>query len=120
MLIKAKTLIPKTAEKLELSEELVADVVDFYYTELRKRMEGLQNNRLYVPKIGTFYISEKKIKESVDTLNHIVSTSEPASFKEIGILNDKRNLLELHEETHKRIIKEREEYESKKNMGCKE
>lgn len=117
MLIKAKSLIPKTAEQLELPEELVADVVDFYYTEIRKRMEGLQNNRLYIPKIGTFYISQKKLESSIETLTHIVDTSKPATFKEIGILNAKRNLLGLQEETYKRILKEREEYERKKNMG---
>jgi len=119
MLIKAKTLIPKTADKLDLSEEMVSDVINFYYEDLRRRMESLENNRLYIPKIGTFYISQQKIKSSIDTLSHIIKTSEPTTFKEIGILTKKKDMISLQQETYDRILKEKEEYEYKKNLGCK-
>ncbi len=54
MLIKAKSLIKKTAKDLNLSEEQVTDVVNFYYEELRAKMEGLEGlvciRKLYLEK----------------------------------------------------------------------
>ncbi|NIP30426.1 MAG: hypothetical protein GTN59_07650 [Candidatus Dadabacteria bacterium] len=117
MLIKSNSLISETAKNLNLPEELVIDVVNYYYSELRNKMENLEYNRIYVPKIGTFYISEKKIKESIETLIHIIETKKPETFKEIGILNDKNNMLFLQQEVYNRLIKDKENYESKKNMG---
>jgi hypothetical protein len=119
MLIKSKSLISGVASKLDFSDELVNDVVDFYYEELRKNMENLSENRLYVPKIGIFYISEKKIKNSIETLTHILNTKKPETFKQIGIYNHKQNLLFEQEKVYQRLLKQRKEYERKKDLGSK-
>ena len=45
---RAKSLIPKSAKDCGVSEELTTDVVNFYYTRLRKEMESLNSHRIGV------------------------------------------------------------------------
>lgn len=119
MLIRAKTLVNKTAEDLNVSPELVNDIVDFYYSELRSKMESLNHSRIRVSELGVFYMSEKKLETSINTLIHIIETAEPTTFKQIGVVNTKQNLLEQQQEALERVIKEREEYELKKDLERK-
>lgn len=115
MLIKAKSLIKKTANDLGLTEEEVNDVVDFYYEELRYRMENLSDSRIRVPKLGVFYVSKNKIVESLKKLNHIVETENPETFKEVKILDKKKQLIKQQEKILEKLIEEDKYYESKKN-----
>ena len=78
---KAKTLIPKTAKDCKVSEELVGDVVNFYYTELRKKMEALEDVSIGVPSLGTFSISKPKIVKSIAKITEMLSSDRPESFK---------------------------------------
>ena len=44
---KAKKLIPKTAKDCKISEEMTEDIINFYYSELRKKMESLDKIRRF-------------------------------------------------------------------------
>lgn len=119
MLIRAKTLVNKTAKDLNVSAELVNDIVDFYYSELRDKMENLTESRIRVNELGVFYTSEKKLKNSIDTLTHIINTADPLTFKQIGIIKAKESLLEHQQEVLERLINERKAYELKKDLERK-
>lgn len=117
MLTKAKKLIPKTSEDLELSEELVSDVVGFYYTELRKKMESLSDSRIRVPVLGVFYASSKKLQKSIDTLTHIIETEQPKDFRGITVRNDMMKRLKDQKKLLRKIIVEKADYdERRKNL----
>lgn len=120
MLIRAKKLIPKTAKKLDLPEELVSDVVDFYYTHLRKEIEQLRVTRIKVPVLGTFYFSKKKLEESIETLTHLTTTKKPTDFKEMTVYNSRLEKIEAQKKMIELINKEKAEYdERKKNLRSK-
>ena len=120
MLIRAKKLIPKTAKKLDLPEELVSDVIDFYYTHLRKEIEELRVTRIKVPVLGTFYFSKKKLEESIDTLTHLTTSKEPKDFKAMMIHNNRLERIEAQKKMVELIDKEKKEYdERKKNLRSK-
>lgn len=120
MLVKAKKLIPKTAKKLDVPEEKVSDVVDFYYTELRKEIEQLKVTRIRVPVLGTFYFSRKKLEESIDTLTHLTSKKKPEDFKQITIHNSRLKMIDAQKNMVDLINKEQAEYDKrKKSMGSK-
>jgi hypothetical protein len=80
---RAKELIPKTAKECEVTEELATDVVNFYYTKLRKKMEALEDYRIGVPVLGTFTISKAKLKRSIDKLTHILTDKSQVNFDRI-------------------------------------
>ena len=116
MLIRAKSLINQTAEELNVSTELVKDIVDFYYSELRIKMETLSHTRIRVRGLGVFYTSKNKLSKSIETLEYLTKTTKPTTFTEIGIENHRKRLIEHQKNVLKRIIKEQNEHESKKNL----
>lgn len=120
MLVKAKTLIPKTAKKLNLPEEVVSDIIDFYYSQLRKEVELLRVSRIRIPAIGVLYFSRGKLEESIDTLTHLTKGKEPDDFKQLRIYNSRLELIKAQQNLLELIYKENKEYdERKKNMGRK-
>ena len=80
---KAKSLVPKTAKDCNVSEELAMDVVNFYYTKLRKKMEALEDPYIGVPSLGIFKISKRKLQHSINKLTAIIKSDTQESFKMI-------------------------------------
>lgn len=91
---KAKEIIPKLSKKLNLSEELVNDIIDFYYSELRKKIESLDVDRIRVPGLGVFYVSQNKLKTSIDTINYLMQSDKEKDFKTISRYNLNTTVLE--------------------------
>jgi hypothetical protein len=119
---RAKQLLPKTAEECKVSDELATDVVNFYYTKLRKQIESLKSARIGVPVLGTFIVSKPKLKKSIDKLTRILSDDSPESFKKIkkyklteGMRDMQQSLLnkiEKDEQERKQLKRDLEESES--------
>jgi nucleoid DNA-binding protein len=80
---KANKLIPETAKELGISEELVKDVVDFYYETLKKKVESLEHPTLLVHNFGIFKISRKKLKFKLEFLKKLLASKEPNDFKKL-------------------------------------
>jgi len=57
--IKAKTLIPKTAELTGFKEKTCEIVVAFYYKELRQKLSEMEEPCIQVEKMGNFYLKER-------------------------------------------------------------
>jgi nucleoid DNA-binding protein len=106
---KAKELIPKTAECLALSEDLVSDVVYYYWEEIRKSLSGLKHQRIHVTNLGDFVIKHWKIDEKIEMLekweekNKLKGMQEmTARFKTAETLYDLRNIKKIVEEEGQR------------------
>lgn len=95
----SKELIPKTAKDCDVSEELAKDVIDFYYSSLRKEMENLHVHRIRVPVLGTFMVSRPKLIRSIERLTRILNEGKPEDFDKIqqynltGELKSKQQIL---------------------------
>jgi len=113
---KAKDLIPDVAKELGKNAEEVNDVVDFYYKELRNKLESLKHPRVFVRELGVFYLSKKKLEESIEKLSVIVEKATPETFKEVSIVETKKALIVQQKEILSIINVNRKEYERKKNM----
>lgn len=83
MLIKAKTLIPKVAKQLHVPEELVEDVINFYFKSVRKKIEKLTTDRVRVTGLGVIHVRPEKLRESIDKLNNALNSENGKSFKRI-------------------------------------
>ena len=117
MFYKAKNLVSDVAKQLDKPVEEVNDVVDFYYKELRAKMEKLETPRIFVPELGVFYESKKKIEESISKLTVIVNKAKPEKFKEISIIETKKSLIEQQKGILEKVNLKRLEYESKKSLA---
>jgi len=76
---KSKNFIKEISEDLEVSPDLVEDLVDFYYKECRSILSNLSHIRLNIEGLGHFVsrpnLMEKAIKRYTKALqNHDTST----------------------------------------------
>ncbi len=90
---KGKDLINKTANDLDLSEELVKDVVDFYYSIVAKKIESLEYPTIYLHGLGTLRLSMKKLKRDIDGLNKLLDSSHAEDFRKVIRFNLSKDLM---------------------------
>lgn len=65
---KAKLYIPDVASKLSVSEDLVEDVINFYWQEVRKSLSNLSHSRVHITNLGDFTIKHWKIDDRIQML----------------------------------------------------
>jgi len=78
---KAKLLVPKTAKQCNVSEELTSDVVDFFYSKLRGKLEAMKDPIIKVPILGNMVMNKGKIVSSIQTLTGKVEAEDAKNFK---------------------------------------
>jgi hypothetical protein len=70
---KAKSLIPKVSKDLQMSEELVKDIVDFYWDDVYDVLRNIEYTKIYIQNLGDFNIKHwmltKKILEYSEKLD---------------------------------------------------
>ena len=91
---KAKTLIPKAAEKSEISEALMNDVVDFYYTLVRKKIESLEPV-FYIHSLGTIRLSRNKLRKNIEQIESKLSSNKQEVFRKVIRFNLSKEELAL-------------------------
>lgn len=74
---KAKTFIKPTAEKLGVDEELVEDIVNFYWKEVRKSLSDLKSPRIMVANLGSFNIKHWLLADLVKEYQKRIDSTNP-------------------------------------------
>lgn len=64
--LKAKSLYKETASSLQINEEDVTDLNNFYWKYIRKSMTNLVSPNIYLTGLGEFKIKKKNLFKSVD------------------------------------------------------
>jgi hypothetical protein len=77
---KATNLIKPVAEELDISEEMLDDMVLFYYSNLRKTLSGLTALKIDVPGLGHFLIRQKRVESSIKKINKTLESTDESSF----------------------------------------
>lgn len=78
--IRATSLINPVAEELDISEEMLEDMVIFYYNNLRKTLSGLVDLKIDVPGLGHFLIRQDKVKSAINKTTLNLESLDPGSF----------------------------------------
>jgi nucleoid DNA-binding protein len=106
---KAKEFIPEVAEQLNLSQDCVADIVYYYWEEMRKSLSSLKHQRIHATNLGDFTIKHWKIDDKIDMLekwenkNKLKGMQEmTARFKTAETLYDLKTIKSLIEEENQR------------------
>jgi len=82
--VKAKELIPEVAATLNVSEELVHDIISYFYQEVRMSVSTLRHQRINVPHLGDFVIKHWKIE---DRIKNIEALDESNNMKGLQLIN---------------------------------
>ncbi len=120
---KAKDFIPDVAEQLHLSEDVVKDVISFYWQDIRKNLSSLSHSRIHLTNLGDFTIKHWKIDEKIEMLEKWEETNKlkglqeiTARFKTAEILYNLKNLKKIVQEENQRkefITLHKKSYESR-------
>jgi hypothetical protein len=106
---KAKEFIPKVASKLNLQENLVEDLIDYYWQEIRKSLCGLKHTRIHVTNLGDFVTKHWKIDDKIESLEKWEESNKQkglqqmtARFKTVENLFELKELKKIVQEEHQR------------------
>tara|TARA_R110000868_G_scaffold91276_2_gene253178 strand:+ start:313 stop:717 length:405 start_codon:yes stop_codon:yes gene_type:complete len=110
---KPKDFIKPTAETLELSESVVGDVIDFYWSSVRKALSDIEGSSITVTNLGTFKVRynkishlESKYQHYLDNLDKILM--EKMTFNKHALQNLSKMKLEKLQKVRRELEKERE------------
>lgn len=106
---KAKLLTADVAKEVNFSEDLVNDVMSFYWQEVRKALSSLKHQRIHITNLGDFIIKHWKMVEKIESLEKWEETNKQkgmqqmtARFKTAETLFDLKALQKLMEEENQR------------------
>jgi len=80
---KAKQLIPKVSEVLNIPEKTIEDVMSYYWQEVRKSLSGLKHQRIHLTNLGDFYIKHWKMDEKINNLEKWEETNKQKGLQQI-------------------------------------
>ena len=91
---KGKDLIKKTAQQLNLPEEMVKDVVEFYYSIVTRKIENLEEPTIFLHGFGTLRLSRKKLEKSIEKMQKLLESNSQEDFKKVIKFNLSKTLLD--------------------------
>lgn len=80
---KAKDFIPDVASELAMPEDLVQEVVMYYWEEVRKSLSSLKHQRVHLTNLGDFVIKHWKIDEKIEYLKKWEENNKLKGLQEI-------------------------------------
>lgn len=106
---KAKDFVSNVANELNLQDDLVKEVVSFFWAKVRSGLGDLKHHTITVPNLGTFKVRRNKMNEMVKKSEEIMQHSDPKEFKQYAAythasdrLQKIKNLQEMLEEEYSR------------------
>ena len=79
-----KDITKKVSKDLELSEELVQDVVNFFYSRVRQNLTKLTSSSILLPGLGTFKLRVSKLQKHIKKNEDILQNLDPTKFEKYG------------------------------------
>ena len=78
---KSKLLYKDVSEEMNVSENLVDALIDFYYRELKNTLTNLQNPTINVEGLGQFVIRKNLVTKSIPKYNKMLENHDTSTFK---------------------------------------
>jgi nucleoid DNA-binding protein len=78
---KSKLLYKDVSEEMNVSENLVDALIDFYYRELKNTLTNLQHPTINVEGLGQFVIRKNLVTKSIPKYNKMLENHDTSTFK---------------------------------------
>jgi len=109
---KYKQITDEVAKDMGLDKHLVEEVVQFFYSQVRKNLSKLTHPRIVLPGLGTFTVRKQKLKNQVKKNSDILNNLDPTKFNDYKVHRSVREKLERLTSMQEIISKEEEERRS--------
>lgn len=114
---KAREFYKEVAQELGLNEELVKDMLEFYWSEVRKALAEMKYHAVNVHNLGTFRIKDWKLQEAIKEYERILAYNDGGSFQKMAMrygliekiekLKRAQGFIEKDKEKRAKFIKEK-------------
>ena len=101
-----KNFFTEVAKECEVHPDLVDELVRFFYNEVRKNMESLDNTRIRLPNLGTFITRKGRLDRAIKRHKDMLGNLEKTTFKGYNEHLPIKEKLQLMEKAAERINKE--------------
>ncbi len=112
---KVKKIYEAVAEDLNLNKDLVEDLVEFYYKDVRKLLTNLEYPRINVDGLGQFVAKPKAVSGSIEKITKSLDDHDTSTFKAYHNKKAMEVKLDLVIKLHSKIL----DQESKKQEFLK-
>jgi nucleoid DNA-binding protein len=77
---KISSLYKSVSEELSIPESDLTDIVSFYWSQVRKAMEGLNDANINVENFGTFTVKPKALRAEMYKCEKFINSVNPKDF----------------------------------------
>lgn len=122
---KANTFYIDVAEDLDISKDLVEDLIQFFYKDLRNNLSALSHPRLNVEGLGQFVAKSSLVRKSIPRYKKALDSHDTSTFSayynkkmiedKVECLENLEKMIRL-EESKKEFIKALKDEYTKNNM----
>jgi nucleoid DNA-binding protein len=92
---KVKKIYDIVSEDLNIKKDLVEDLVEFYYKDVRKLLTNLEYPRINIDGLGQFVAKSKAVTGSIDKITKSLDNHDTSTFKAYHNKKAMENKLEL-------------------------
>jgi hypothetical protein len=122
---KSKSLYKEVAEELNIPINLVEDLIEYYYKEVKSNITGLKHLRINVEGLGQFVIKESFVRKMVPRYKKALTNHDTSTFnayhhkmmleKKLVALDHIEKQLDKLALKKQETLNKKEEYKLKKN-----
>lgn len=114
---KSKHYIKPTADKLDCDPELVDDIINFFYSEVRKSLINMEGPTIHVVNLGSFHAKQRELPKLVAKYTKHLEVLEPETFSQMktkkAVENKLEKVLKLQEAFNNESKRKQEFYKTK-------
>jgi hypothetical protein len=104
---KPKNLLDSLYLDLDLDKNLVLDIIDFYWLNVRKSITQITYPRIGIESLGTFELKIKSLQNTIDKYQNALNKVDNSNFKKYSKYVSIKNRLEVLEGSKIIIIEEK-------------
>ena len=113
---KASDFIDEVAKDLNLNPKLVDVIITAYWNDVRKKLSGLDYQKINIPNLGVFAVRYNKLKELQMRYDGYIKQKESVkTFKRYSYIYDAKNYSEKIDKLFERLVEDK-----KKKIKIKE
>jgi hypothetical protein len=105
---KPKTLLGDLYLELDIDKNLVSDIVDFYWLNVRKSITQISYPRIGIENLGSFELKIKSLQNTIDKYQNALNKTDTSNFRKYSKYMAIKNRLEVLENSKVSILEEKE------------
>ena len=104
---KPKILLEDLHLDLDLDKNLVSDIIDFYWMNVRKAIGQITYPRINIENLGVLELKMKSLQNTIDKYQNALNKSDNSNFKKYSKYMAIKTRLEILEESKKVMLEEK-------------